>query len=123
MLPVDPASGIKFRRITGFKGRSDNMVKLRGVNIYPDAIGELLQAVNGVTGEYVCRLDRSATGDEMTVIVEHGDIEPPVPDRLSEDLSQQLGVRISVKLVGPGATAALTGLEERQKPKRLIDLR
>ena len=59
----------------------------------------------------------------MTVIVEHGGADSPVSDRLSEHLSQQLGVRIAVELVGPGATAVLTGLEERQKPKRLIDSR
>ena len=123
LLPVDPASGIQFRRITGFRGRSDDMVKLRGVNVYPTAISELLQVVDGVTGEYVCRLDRSATGDEMTVIVEHEAIDSRASDRLSEHLSQQLGVRIAVELVGPGKTAVLTGLEERQKPKQLIDAR
>ena len=35
VLPPDPGSGIGFRRITGFEGRADAMVKLRGINVYP----------------------------------------------------------------------------------------
>ncbi len=48
-LPPDPESGIGFRRITGFGGRSDNMVKLLVINVDPTAIGPLLQALKGFT--------------------------------------------------------------------------
>ena len=34
--------GLPFRRIIGFKGRSDNMVKLRGINVYPTSVGVIL---------------------------------------------------------------------------------
>lgn len=40
----DNALDLPFRRIAGFKGRSDNMVKLRGINIYPQGIGALIAA-------------------------------------------------------------------------------
>jgi len=120
-LPPDPESGIGFRRITGFGGRSDNMVKLRGINVYPTAIGPLLQALNGFTGEYVCRV--TGERDEMTVIAEYAGADTRAKDQLAQHLRDKLGVRFTVELVAPGQTAALTGLEDRQKPQRLIDER
>ena len=118
-LPPDPDSGIGFRRITGFGGRSDNMVKLRGINVYPTAIGPLLQTLNGFTGEYICRLNEAR--DEMTVITEYAGTNTRAKDQLAQHLREKLGVRVAVELVAPGQTASLTGLEDRQKPQRLID--
>jgi hypothetical protein len=40
---------------------------------------------------------------------------------LVQSLREQLGVRLGIELAGKGETAALTGLEDRQKPRRLID--
>ena len=119
LLPVDPASGIAFRRITGFGGRSDNMVKLRGINLYPTAIAPLLQGLDGFTGEYVCRIN--SRRDEMTVIAEYAGDDRRAPSQLAQHLREQLGVRVAIELVAPGQTAPLTGLEQRQKPRRLID--
>ena len=119
LLPADPASGIGFRRITGFGGRSDNMVKLRGINLYPTAIAPLLQGLDGFTGEYVCRIN--SRRDEMTVIAEYAGDDRRAPSQLAQHLREQLGVRVAIELVAPGQTAPLTGLEQRQKPRRLID--
>ena len=118
-LPPDPTSGIGFRRITGFGGRSDNMVKLRGINVYPTAIGPLLQTLDGFAGEYVCRVNEAR--DEMTVIAEYAGVDTRAKDQLAQYLREKLGVRVAVELVAPGQTASLTGLEDRQKPQRLID--
>lgn len=118
-LPPDPTSGIGFRRITGFGGRSDNMVKLRGINVYPTAIGPLLQTLDGFAGEYVCRVNEAR--DEMTVIAEYAGVDTRAKDQLAQHLREKLGVRVAVELVAPGQTASLTGLEDRQKPQRLID--
>ena len=121
LLPPDPTSGINFQRITGFSGRSDNMVKLRGVNVYPTAIGRLLHEFEGTTGEYICRLHTSNEHDELTVIVEYVGCDPGFKEALAQSLREQLGVRMGIELVGQNETAALTGLEDRQKPRRLID--
>jgi len=40
---------------------------------------------------------------------------------LAQSLREQLGVRLGIELAGKGETAALTELEDRQKPRRLID--
>jgi phenylacetate-CoA ligase len=115
-------TGMVFRRIAGFKGRSDNMVKLRGINIFPHAIGALIENRADLTGEYVCRVSRHASGrDEMLVVLEsRGGTDE---GQLCGILRQGLGVEIAVALVEPGATAADTQIDVRQKPIRLIDER
>ena len=119
------AQGMTFRRIRGFRGRSDQMVKLRGINVYPTAIGTYLSEHPAVVGEYVCRVERHNGRDEMTVVVEvhPGAERPGLAQEVMALLRQKLGVEVDVELVGPGATAPLTQIEERQKPIRLIDRR
>jgi phenylacetate-CoA ligase len=116
------ATGMVFKRIAGFKGRSDNMVKLRGINVFPHAIGALIENRADLTGEYVCRLRRKDTGrDEMLVIVEsRGGTDR---DQLAAQLRQGLGVEVVVELCDPGGTASATQIDVRQKPIRLIDER
>ena len=118
----DNPLGLPFRRLEGFLGRSDNMVKLRGINIYPQGIGALLTAEFAqATGEYVCRVRREDGRDEMTAVVEAVSQDPDLAAAMEAHLRTRLGVGISVALVAPGETAADTGIETRQKPIRLID--
>jgi len=118
------ATGLVFDRIAGFLGRSDNMVKLKGINIFPHAIGAILEKRAELTGEYVCRLARGPDGaDRLTVVIEHrsgsdGDSAP-----LAALLRNRLGVDVVVELVPPGGTAAFTQIDLRQKPLRLLDER
>jgi len=117
------STGMVFKRIAGFKGRSDNMVKLRGINVFPHAIGALIENRPDLSGEYVCRVSRDAvTGrDDMHVTLEtRGGTDPA---QLATLLRQGLGVEVLVALVGVGETAALTQIDVRQKPIRLIDER
>lgn len=122
-LPGRGQSGLVFRRIEGFLGRSDNMVKLKGINIFPHAIGAILEGRAELTGEYVCRLARDSAGREsMTVLIEHREAgADPAP--YAALLRERLGVEVTVELVAPGATAPLTEIDRRQKPLRLIDER
>lgn len=116
-------TGMVFKRIAGFKGRSDNMVKLRGINIFPHAIGALIENRSDLTGEYVCRVVRDAKSgrDDMTVVLEsRGGTDQA---QLSDLLCRGLGIDVSVELTAPGGTAPLTQIDVRQKPIRLIDER
>lgn len=117
------ATGMAFKRIAGFKGRSDNMVKLRGINVFPHAIGAIIENRADLTGEYVCRLvrDPATQRDDMLVILEsRGGSDA---GELASLLRQGLGVEVAVALEAPGGTAALTQIDSRQKPIRLIDER
>ena len=115
-------TGMVFKRISGFKGRSDNMVKLRGINIFPHAVGAIIENRADLTGEYVCHVVRDASGrDEMLVRLEsRGGSEAT---EIAALLRKGIGIEVGVELVGPGETAVETQIDSRQKPIRLIDRR
>ncbi|MGQ5701918.1 phenylacetate--CoA ligase family protein [Sandaracinobacteroides sp. A072] len=115
-------TGMVFRRISGFKGRSDNMVKLRGINIFPHAIGAMIENRVDLTGEFICHVTRDAGGrDEMLVILEtRGGTDET---EIAALLRKGIGIEVGIRLVGAGDTAAETQIDTRQKPIRLIDRR
>jgi phenylacetate-CoA ligase len=125
ILPGDGALGLPLKRLSGFQGRSDNMVKLRGINVYPTGISLILRDIKELTGEYVCRVEKIGDADVMTVICESHDVEKKLEllDRIRLILRQRLGVRLEVEITHAGGTAELTQINARQKPIRLIDLR
>ncbi|MBX9738881.1 MAG: hypothetical protein K2X62_02350 [Beijerinckiaceae bacterium] len=121
------ACGCTHRRIDRIFGRSDNMVKLRGTNIFPEAIGALVSETRESNGEYVCIVDPAHGGqDEMTVKIEVGDVAVQgaiVEKTLAERLKLSLGVKMKVVACEPGSLSALTGLKDNSKVRRLIDNR
>ena len=122
-LHTTGTSDFPFQKIVGLLGRSDNMVKLKGINVYPTAIGGMLQEVAGFTGEYVCRVENPGGVEKFTVVVELATASDNSQESVKQLLAQKLGVTVEVELVAQGATAELTGLNTRQKPARLLDLR
>ncbi len=120
------ACGSWLRRIGPFAGRADNMVKLRGINVWPEALGELAMAVDGVTGDYFVRAVRADGRDDMVLaVVGEGDPGrfPQLAAAVSKRLSDVLGLAIEVDVVGPGELDALTEIETAPKPKRFADER
>ncbi len=113
--------GLTLRRIAGFQGRSDNMVKLRGINVYPTGLGVILTTGDAeLLNDYVCEVVRTDGRDEMIVHIETlGDVSRPVAG-YEALLKQRVGVGIAVVLAEPGALAEITQIEKRQKPIRLI---
>ena len=112
---------LAFKRIAGFKGRSDNMVKLRGINLFPHAIASLIENRSDLTGEYICHLKRTEGRDDMVVTIEsRGGTDEAA---LTALLRQGLSVEVGVTLCDPGGTAIATQIDSRQKPIRLIDER
>lgn len=125
LLPGQNPLGLPFRRIEGFLGRSDQMVKIRGINVFPQALAAHLAKLPEATGEYFCIARRDPSGgEELLVRIEvRGPADPALAERARELLRIQLGLEVRVELVPPGATAADTGIETRQKPLRLRDER
>ena len=120
-----PPSDLKLRRMEGFLGRSDNMVKLRGINVFPQAIGAMLSERREFNGEFICQVRRDPEGrDEMTVTFEITDGGgETLAETYREILRRKTGVAVEVAFAAPGALAERTGIESRQKPLRLIDER
>ena len=118
--------GSWLRRMGPFAGRADNMVKLRGVNVWPEAVGEIALDDARLETDYFVRAVREGDRDEMIVhLVAQRDrpdretIAPRAEDRLKE----RLGVRIRVELGEPGDLDAMTEIHTSPKPKRFRDER
>jgi len=124
--PGQCACGSWMQKIDPILGRADFMVKLRGVNVWPDACGAIVASNSRLTGEYYCIVETGTNRDDMTVRAEY---EAGVTDlatlqtELEEVLRSKLGVRILVELVPPGSLAPLTGLGVFPKARRLEDRR
>jgi len=120
------ACGSWLRKMSSFAGRGDNMVKLRGVNVWPEALGDIASAVPGVDTDYFVRAVRRDNRDELILSVVSG--TPPsefgaLATVVEQRLRDRLGVRIAVELVSPGALDAWTGLGTAAKLRRFRDER
>ncbi len=112
-------------RIDWFTGRVDDMLVIRGVNVFPSAVEEVLLRFDELTPNYRILVDRPAGGlDVMVVEVEHGmdsaidDVErfgKTVTDRLAETLL----VSVQTRILPPGAIERI----EAGKAKRVFDRR
>jgi phenylacetate-CoA ligase len=118
------ACGSWLRKMAPFAGRGDNMVKLRGVNVWPEAVGDIAVTVDGVAPDYFVRAVREHNRDEMILSVvsdrraaDHDAIRTAVEQRLKDCL----GVRIRVEVVEPGALDPLTEAGTAPKFKRFRD--
>jgi phenylacetate-CoA ligase len=120
--------GCSFRRLTKIYGRNDNMVKVRGVNVFAEAIGATVAEDQRSNGEFFCVIERIGESgrEELTVMVEvpalaaHG---AAVKENLERRLKEVIGLRTTVAPVAVHALDAHTGLSQTSKIKRLIDKR
>jgi phenylacetate-CoA ligase len=125
IAPGACSCGGTHRRLEKIWGRADNMVKLRGVNVFPEAIGALVAEDARTTGEYVCIVEsRGEAGrDEMVAIAEPSVDKEALRHELERRFREALGVKIEAQPVDRGALDAYTGLTQTSKIKRLIDKR
>jgi phenylacetate-CoA ligase len=123
------ACGSTHRRISKIFGRADNMVKLRGTNIFPEAVGAVVAAHALANGEYVCIVERDTEGrEDMAVQFEFlAAVDAAQKARteaeLATRLKEALGVKLRLQGVPAGELDALTGLSSTSKIRRLIDRR
>jgi phenylacetate-CoA ligase len=114
------ACGRTFVRITGLRGRQDDMLIVRGVNLHPSQVEYLLLSVDGATSQYRLIVDRHGALDELRL-----ELEPaPSADRaaltatLEHLLSEHTGLRFDVSVRDPGTLPRSEG-----KAIRLVDRR
>jgi phenylacetate-CoA ligase len=120
------ACGSWLRRMGEFAGRGDNMVKLRGVNVWPEAVGEIALSVPGVAPDWFVRAVRVENHDELVVSVASDrdpDEFPAIAAAVEERLKERLGVRIASDVVRPGELDAWTEVNVTPKLKRFRDER
>jgi phenylacetate-CoA ligase len=123
LIPEPCACGRTHRRLNRITGRSDDMLIVRGVNIYPQQIERVLMATRGIGRNYVIQLEGL---DEMIVQVElaeggfDGQVEHLVKlqSQIAERLRAEILIKPRVELVQPATLPVTEG-----KAKRVIDNR
>ena len=83
----------------GIAGRVDEMVTVRGVNVFPSAIEAIIRRFEGVA-EYRVELVTERSMDELRCTIEAP--EGPLAERIKESIHHELGIRCVVETVGPG---------------------
>jgi phenylacetate-CoA ligase len=120
--------GNTMRRLVRIFGRNDNMVKLRGVNVFPEAVGAAVAEDARSNGEYFCFVDRAGAAgtDYMDVWVEvAGDAVDgaALKTDMERRMKEVLGVKVTVTPVARGSLDEHTGTSRTSKVKRLLDRR
>jgi len=114
--------GIAGLLMSPVSGRYDDMLKIRGVNLWPLDIEHALKTAAPGVAEYVAFAERAASEEWLAVDVEEVPSTPPA-DELAMTVSRLLNVRTTVAYVPVGSTAAITGAGERPKVRRSFDRR
>lgn len=118
-----PGTGRAMRRIERIKGRSDDMLIIRGVNVFPSQIEAVLAGIPEFAPHYMLEVSRPGQLDELEVLVE---TRTPAAPHTENALARQaehmikalIGVTSAVRAVPPG------GIERSQgKARRVIDKR
>jgi phenylacetate-CoA ligase len=108
-------------RLTGLRGRRDDMLIVRGVNLHPSLVEHVLLGVEGVAPHYRIILERPGAMDEVTVEcepVDGGVDRTELRAVLERLLRENAGLRIKVSVVDPGAVPRSEG-----KAVRVLDRR
>jgi phenylacetate-CoA ligase len=119
-----PGTARSMRRMEKVTGRTDDMIILRGVNLFPTQVEELILRIPGLSPHYQCVLTRPNRMDEMTVRVEARDAHTSTEERsrlateLAGHVKHTIGVTVSVDVVEPNVLARSSG-----KLNRILDER
>ncbi len=121
LLPGTARPGM--RRMAKVTGRTDDLMIVRGVNVFPTQIEELVLATPGLTPYFQCLLTRPDRLDELTVRVEATDgmgssARAALGSRLAQRIKERIGVSAAVDVVAPGGVERSVG-----KARRIVDQR
>ena len=97
--------GCEFPRIAALIGRSDDMIKVRGVIIFPSRVDELLSSIDGVSSEYQVMIDHLGGKDILTLFFETAMPPEAYPglEKIVEDMfRERIGVKPIAKAVKLG---------------------
>jgi phenylacetate-CoA ligase len=118
-----PGTGRSMRRIARITGRSDDMLIIRGVNVFPSQIEEILLANDRLSPHYVLEVRRDGHLDDLDVLVERrvempAEVKVAVEQDLERSIKGYIGVSTKVRVVEPGTVQRSQG-----KAVRVIDKR
>lgn len=105
LLP--PVGGLPFRRIDRLQGRADDMLIIRGINVYPREIEAIVLAEPDLGGQYAIVVDRRGTLDEVEVRAESltatsDEERSAIGGRVAARLHERVRLRVTVDVREPG---------------------
>jgi phenylacetate-CoA ligase len=126
LLPGDCPCGRTGRRMSRVTGRTDDMLIIKGVNVFPSQIEHVLFEIEGTEPHYQIVVDRKGAMDEATVLVEAAESiffdqmrhQRDMVEKIRKRLAQELGISVDVKLVEKKTLERFEG-----KARRVIDNR
>ncbi|MBQ3664905.1 MAG: phenylacetate--CoA ligase [Lachnospiraceae bacterium] len=120
IIPGKCPCGRSYPRLDTIMGRTDDMIKIHGVNVFPAQIEEILQQFPEVSSEYQIRISHLEGKDSMRLYVEtNGTVDfKALADRLAEKVKSAIGFTPLVKVVEEGLLP-----RSEKKTKRVIDER
>jgi phenylacetate-CoA ligase len=112
-----------YRRMDKVTGRSDDMIILRGVNVFPTQIEEVVLGTEGLAPHFQIRLTRKDRMDQLTVLVEARVDTPaerrgPAAREIATQVKNDVGISVGVEVLDPDALERSVG-----KLRRVIDQR
>jgi len=118
-----PGTARNMRRMEKITGRSDDMMIIRGVNVFPTQIEEIILKIPALTPHYHCEISRPDRMDILTVVVEENNGVSEAEGNeaskvLKERIKTLIGVSTTIKLAKPNSLTRSPG-----KAKRIHDLR
>ncbi len=108
-------------RLTGLRGRHDDMLIVRGVNVFPSHVEHLLLSVEGTAPHYRLTVERTGPMDELTLEfepAEDGAHHESLREQVERHLREHTGIRIAVEVREPGSLPRSEG-----KAARIINRR
>ncbi|MGW6930935.1 AMP-binding protein [Lentzea sp. NPDC054927] len=105
-----------FRRMTKVTGRTDDMIILRGVNVFPTQIEEIVLTTPGTAPHFQLVLSKADRMDHLTVRVEA--VQAMSGNEIAAKIKNDIGVTVSVEILPPGTLERSSG-----KLQRVIDRR
>lgn len=127
ILTGDCPCGRTHKRIDRFQGRSDDMIILKGVNLFPIQIETILMQFPELGGNYLITLETISNSDEMLIEVELSDLytdDYAVLQRLTKNITRQLKDELlltpRLKLVAKGSLPVQEGKAVRVKDLRKL---
>ncbi len=120
IIPGECPCGSKFPRIDVIKGRTDDMMKIKGVNVFPSQIEEVLKTFPELSSEYQIRISHLEGRDTMRIYVETtGEYDfDALSKQVAERVKSKIGFTPIVKVVELGLLP-----RSEKKTKRVIDER
>jgi phenylacetate-CoA ligase len=118
-----PATARSMRRMEKITGRSDDMIIIRGVNLFPTQVEELILKEDALAPHYQLEISRPKALDELTVLVERapgagGADGDAAGAKLARHIKSLIGVSAAVRVVQSGGIERSLG-----KAKRVVDKR